>query len=109
MKWFYCFALLLLILLNIYDTYSTTILLGIGATEINPVMNWLMNKIGIISALILLKIIFLYVFYEICLICFKKGITKREHIFLSSSFIISISIYTYIMLTISYPMMKMLE
>jgi len=108
MKWFVFISFPLLALLNIYDAYSTRILLLNGAEEANIMMNWFMDIVGIIPAMIIAKSIFLCIFFVIGLLCFKEKCTNREQKFIFASYIISISIYSYVMLTRNYPMMKML-
>ena len=51
----------ILVLLSIYDAYSTTVLLTSGDAfyEFMPVMRFTMDKIGIIPALVVIKGIFL--------------------------------------------------
>lgn len=52
-----CIALfVVLIALNIYDTYSTNILLNSGMCyEVNPIMRFFMEKMGVLTSMIVLK------------------------------------------------------
>ena len=49
--------LLLFVFLQTADVYTTHKLLSNGGTELNPFMRWLMNQLGILQALILMKLI----------------------------------------------------
>jgi hypothetical protein len=37
-------ALIVLAILNVFDTLSTLHILGLGGLELNPLMSWLLNK-----------------------------------------------------------------
>lgn len=50
---------ILLIILNVFDFYSTYKILKAGGIEVNPAMNFLIKKLGLITALILSKLIVL--------------------------------------------------
>ena len=50
------FLLLLLIILNVFDVGSTHILINNGATELNPIINWLMSHFGVFWGMIYIKI-----------------------------------------------------
>jgi hypothetical protein len=53
-----CYVLLtLLILFNIYDTYSTNVLLnsGTGFYEANPILRFFMGKLGQVPGMVALK------------------------------------------------------
>ena len=59
MKWKTCCCYVLfiaLVLLNIYDTYSTNILISRGQCyEFNPIMHFLMGKMGMLPSMIVFK------------------------------------------------------
>lgn len=46
---------LILILMQLFDFYSTFVILRAGGREVNPVVNFLINKIGLVLALIIAK------------------------------------------------------
>jgi hypothetical protein len=50
-----------LCILQILDIASTVGVLANGGRELNPVARWLMQKLGAIPALVIMKLIFLYV------------------------------------------------
>lgn len=61
MKWkkYCCYILFVaLVLLNIYDTYSTNILISSGQCyEVNPIMRFFMEELGMLSGMIIFKIV----------------------------------------------------
>ena len=50
---------ILLIALNAFDFYSTYKILKNGGSEVNPVMNFLIKKLGLVLALVLSKLLVL--------------------------------------------------
>jgi hypothetical protein len=44
-------------LLQIFDVYSTYQILNAGGREVNPMMNWLMDRVGVMAALIGTKVL----------------------------------------------------
>lgn len=46
---------ILLILMQVFDFYSTYIILKNGGSELNPVVDFLIQKIGLVAALIIAK------------------------------------------------------
>ena len=50
---------ILLIALNIFDSYSTYKILRAGGKEVNPVMNFLIQKLGLVWALVISKLLVL--------------------------------------------------
>jgi len=100
MKWFIYISFPILVLLNLFDLFSTTYLINLGFEESNPFLNWLMNKIGVIPAMFIIKTLFIYILFEGCCLYFKKQEpTKRETFALASTFVILISAYSYFMYT----------
>ena len=49
----------LLVCLNLFDVYTTVRVLRQGGTEMNPVMAWAMDKVGVIPGLLIPKIVVL--------------------------------------------------
>lgn len=50
---------ILLIALNAFDFYSTYKILRAGGNEINPIMNFLIKKLGLVLALVISKLLVL--------------------------------------------------
>ena len=106
MKLFIGIAFPILMLLNLYDIYSTSMLLSLGGTEANPFMNLMMQCMGTLPAMLIVKSIFFILLIWACLkVIKKKDITKRETIAVVSGFVIMISWYGYFMYTRNYQMM----
>ncbi len=91
----------ILFLLNIYDGYSTTVLLKVGAEELNPIMAAAMERIGVMPAIIIIKTS-LFVFLA-GLVLFIK--TNREHFIMTAGLLFLIGWYGAIMLFINYRLM----
>jgi len=88
MRLFILISFSLLIFLNIYDCYSTTILLNIGATETNPYMNWVMSYLGVVPSLIITKIFFFFILFYIVYKAYMNDLTLREKYLTIFAFII---------------------
>jgi hypothetical protein len=97
MKIFLISACIILWILNIFDCISTYILLQNGGIELNLFVNWFMNLIGIVEAMLLLKIPFLILLTYVVICGLKKTLVKREIIFLSTGYIFLISFYSFYM------------
>ena len=105
MKWYIGFSLPVLILLNIYDFYSTSVLMGIGFEEANPYMKWVMSHLGIVPTMLLTKGVFTIL---LCIASYKacnKTLTKRETAFTVSAFLILNAFYGYFMYTRNFQYM----
>lgn len=105
MKIFVAIAFPILVLLNVFDMYSTIYLLERGAEEINPYMVFLMDLFGVIPAMIIAKGIFLLILLWVCYWVFVRPITQRERITVVSGFIIMITYYGYFMYTCNYQLL----
>jgi len=57
----------ILVLLNVWDVYTTYLILGFGGRELNPLLNWVIKKIGVLPGLIASKTVCVapYVFLSI--------------------------------------------
>lgn len=57
----------ILVLLNILDVYTTCLILGAGGQELNPLLNWVIKKTGVLPGLIASKTVCVvpYVFLSI--------------------------------------------
>lgn len=98
MKLFIVISSILLISLNIFDTYSTTIILQNGGIELNPLMNWLIGHFGVIPSLLTMKILFIaLLIYTSIKAITKKNIIKREILAVISGYCILIVYYSYFM------------
>ena len=106
MKLFIGIALPVLILLNIYDFYSTSVLLSTGTVEeANPYIRWVMGYLGIVPTMVLTKGVFIILLcwasYKAC----TQPISKRETIFTVSGFLILNAFYGYFMYTRNFQYM----
>jgi len=105
MKLFICISLPVLILLNIYDFYSTTVLMGMGIEEANPYIRWVMGHLGIAPTMLLTKgvffILLIWASYKVC----KQDVTRRESMFVISAFLILNVFYGYFMYTRNFQFM----
>ena len=55
-KMYLCYTLFaVLVLLNVYDTYSTNTLVSAGMYEVNPIMRFFMEKLGLLTGMIVFK------------------------------------------------------
>ena len=55
-------AFILFILLQVADTWTTITALNMGGRELNPFMDWLFKKIGVVQGLLLVKSITVILF-----------------------------------------------
>ena len=100
MKLFIIISSILIILLNLFDGYSTTVLLQHGGGEFNPFMNWLMNIFGVIPSLIIMKTLFISILIYASIKALTKNIlTKREIFGVISSHCFIVVFYSYVMYT----------
>jgi len=110
MKWLALIAFSILLLLNIFDGYSTIVLMERGFTEANPFMDWIMSYFGVTKAIVLTKGLFFsvlaWVSYKICI---RKKTTVREKVFLISAYTITISYYSYFMYTKNFQYMLLIN
>ena len=87
--------------LNIFDYLSTRFLMGRGAEEMNPFMNFLMTKLGVDAGMLITKIPFLllltYLTYTANKKIDKKIITKREKIVVPLGYSALVFFYSYVM------------
>lgn len=94
-------SFLLLLFLNIFDGYSTYILMGYGVEEANVTMAWMMDKMGIIPAMVIYKGLFLgllsFAIYKA--IKERDVLTFREHLFVLGGTVVLVGYYFYFMLT----------
>ncbi len=94
-----------LLLLNIYDGYSTTVLLKAGAEEANPVMAAVMGKIGVMPAIIVTKTFFLTLL--VGFIFLMK--TNVEHAIMTGGLLFLIGWYGAVMLFTNYRLMTLMS
>ena len=74
--------------------------MGLGFGEYNPILKWLMDKLGVIPAMFLMKSVFIYILFEACCLYVKKeNKSKRETLAVPFAFVILISAYSYFMYT----------
>jgi len=109
MKLFILISFNLLIFLNIYDCYSTIILLDAGATEANPYMSWVMSYLGILPSLMITKLFFFFILFYIGYKAYINNLTPRERWLTISVLIILNCVYGYFMYTINFKCMSMIN
>lgn len=95
---------IVLVLLNIFDFYSTNILLSNGFYEANPIVAYLMIYFGETNGLIIAKVtaFILLTYVSISIIKNKKKLTKREKTLSIGGYILMISYYGYFMYFYNY-------
>ena len=108
MKWKMCCCFILftiLVLLNIYDTYSTNILISSGQCyELNPIVRFLIEKMGMLAGMIVFKgIALLWVATFLV-----RARTERMWNILTVGLIICVNWYGTIMYFLNYKAMLLL-
>jgi hypothetical protein len=99
-KLIFC-SLLILLIFNIFDTFSTHyIITEKGGMELNPAMGWLMDKLGIIQAMLLWKGLALLFLFLMLLVEMSE---KQMKMFLGLS-ILTNFIYIICLYTVNYKM-----
>ena len=95
-----------LALLNAYDIFSTNTLLtsGQGFYEANPVMQFLMDKFGLLNALVVVKMVLLIWIFSFIL----RASTERMWNILTVGLIVATSYYTVGMYFMNYKAMLFL-
>jgi uncharacterized membrane protein (UPF0136 family) len=95
---------IVLVLLNIFDYYSTSVLLSNGFYEANPIVAYLMYHFGEINGLVIAKVtaFILLTYVSIKIIKNKHKLTKREKTLSIGGYIIMISYYSYFMYFYNY-------
>jgi len=106
-KIFLVLSCITLWILNIFDGISTYILLQNDGKELNPFVDWVMNLIGPVEAMLLLKVPFLILMTYIIIRALKQTLNKREIIFLSCGYIFLILFYSFYMY--NYNLAALLE
>lgn len=101
MKLFIIVASILVILLNVFDSYSTYIIMSepVGGKEVNPYLNYLMGLIGIPLTLIITKSPFIMLLiWASTKALYKESLSNREFYAVVSSYCGIIVFYSYIMI-----------
>lgn len=101
MKKFLVVLYLMLLFLHIFDFYSTYTVLtsGIGVED-NPILEWLMEYIGVVPAMLFTKGLFLILLTILLLIVLnRKSLTLNEYIVIYGGNIILVIYYIYFMYT----------
>ena len=109
MRLFILISFNLLIFLNIYDCYSTIILLNIGATEANPYMSWVMSYLGILPSLMITKLFFFFILLYVVHKAYINYLTLREKYLTIFALIILNSFYGYFMYTVNFQYMSIIN
>ena len=80
MNIFILVSILLIMLLNIFDIVSTIFLLERDFQEMNPYVNFLMNKFGVLNGLLIAKVVPLILLNFIGFKCITRQLKKSEKI-----------------------------
>jgi hypothetical protein len=108
MKTFILIAFPLLVLLNIFDVYSTQYVLQFGAEEANPFMLMMMELFGVLPGMILTKGVFFVLLTYLCIrALYSERTTKRELKFVTGGLAVLVFVYSYIMIFHNYPLLKL--
>lgn len=95
---------IVMVLLNVFDFYSTNVLLSNGFYEANPIVGYLMDYFGELNGLIIAKVtaFILLTYVSISIIRNKHKLTKREKTLSIGGYILMISYYGYFMYFYNY-------
>lgn len=63
---------------NCLDAYQTILLINLGATEINPLMNFVIEKTGTLNSIWVVKISIFAVLGALLIAYFKKGMNDEK-------------------------------
>lgn len=109
MKVFILFAFPIVVLLNIFDVYSTHYLLQFGVEEANPFMLWVMNYLGVLPGMIITKGIFFCILTYVCIrAIYSEKTTKRELKVVTGGLALLIAAYGYVMLFHNYQYLRLI-
>jgi len=97
MKLFLILSCALIWALNMFDYVSTSIILQRGGEEMNPLINWLIQLIGVNPALLSTKVPFLCLLTYVTFRANRKILTSRERVVLPSGYAFIILFYSYVM------------
>lgn len=102
---------IVLLLLNIFDFYSTSVLISDGFYEENPIVAYLMYIFGEINGLIIAKVtaFILLTYVSVSIIKNKNQLTKREKVFSVGGYILMISYYSFFMYFFNYKYLVMAQ
>ena len=109
MKTFLLISWTLLLALNIFDAYTTFILLEHDGKELNFVMNWFIKTYGAAAGLIFFKsfVLVFLTFVTGWAAEIHKTFNLRQQMVIISSYLIAICYYSYIMYNHNYIYMKL--
>jgi drug/metabolite transporter (DMT)-like permease len=96
-----------LLFLNLFDIYSTKVLIEFGAKEANPYVNFLMNEFGIVNGMLIAKGIAFILLTLCCIMAIKKRekLKPREKKLIIVGFGTMIGYYSYFMYFYNYRML----
>ena len=89
-------------LINVFDFYSTSILLKMGGEEANPFMALLMEYIGVHPAMLITKIPFLLLVLWVTKKAMTKELSKREKVIVPASYSFIMLMYSVAMYNFNY-------
>lgn len=108
MRYFLIACFTILTVLCIIDSYSTYLILQGGGKEINPVMNWLMDKFGTTNALVFPKLICLLILYHGTFKAIKIPLSNRKMRFVAGAYIVLICLYVVVVFKLNMPFLNTL-
>ena len=95
----------LLFALNIYDVYSTYILLNLGYNEANPIVRWFIEIFGVDFSLLFIKLLTFSYLTIITIKIIIKKFNNIEKISILLAYIIVIIYYSYFLYNYNYQFM----
>jgi hypothetical protein len=101
-------SFILILFFNIYDSYTTIVLLNNGGVESNPLLAWAMSHLGVIPAVVVVKGIFITILSYLCFKAVVKKLTKRELIAMHVGLLILLVFYSFCMYNYNYKQMLLL-
>jgi hypothetical protein len=108
MRYFFISCLAAMTILSILDIISTYIILSHGGMEINPVMNWLMEQMGEVNALIFPKLFCLILLVHYTFKAINLPLRKIKLNIIASVYIAVICIYVVVVMKLNIPYVLML-
>lgn len=78
MRWSICWLLFVVIFFySMLDAYQTKLLFDLGATELNPILDWMIEKTGTWKVIIYVKV-FLLGLLGVCMFLNKKEVENEN-------------------------------
>lgn len=103
MRYFLVACLTAMVGLCILDSYSTYIILQDGGREINPIMNWLISKMGVGNALVFPKLVCLLILCHGTFKALKIPLSTNKMRLIACTYVILIGIYSVVVFQLNMP------